>query len=235
MRKVFLFQIVAFGATGLGLNAQETKAPPASPGAAQAITAPSPAARGDDEKAIKALLDAFTKAFNAGDAKAVAATYTETAVVVDEEGERIEGRAAVRDQYAASFADHPGRQDRHPGRLAPLPRPGDGPRGRPHHDHAGRGCRCARDHPLHRRLRQARRPVAAGRRARRARARPHPPRPPQGAGVARRRLGQREPGRGRLHHLQVGQGRQLPRSRVHHEDRRASPCSRAPSGSAGTR
>ena len=108
MRKVFLFQIVAFGATGLGLNAQETKGPTGKSGGRAAITAPAPAARGEDEKAIKALLDAFTKGFDAGDAKAVAATYTETAVVIDEGGERIEGRAAVRDQYAAYFADHPG-------------------------------------------------------------------------------------------------------------------------------
>ena len=59
-------------------------------------------------EAIKALVDAFTKAFNAGDAKAVAATYTETALVVDERGGRVEGRGAIRDQYAASFADSPG-------------------------------------------------------------------------------------------------------------------------------
>jgi uncharacterized protein (TIGR02246 family) len=114
MKKVFPMLIVAFGATGLGVNAQETtKGPPARPGATPSTDAvkaavAAPAARGDDEKAIKALLDTFVKAFNAGDAKAVAATYTETAIVVDEEGARVEGRAAVRDQYAASFADNPG-------------------------------------------------------------------------------------------------------------------------------
>lgn len=65
-------------------------------------------ARGNDEKAIRTLLDAFTKAFNAGDAEAVAATYTENGIVVDEDGERIEGRAAIREQYARTFADDPG-------------------------------------------------------------------------------------------------------------------------------
>jgi uncharacterized protein (TIGR02246 family) len=99
MKKVILMLIVATGATGLVLKAQEaTKGPPARPDAA----------RGDDEKAIKTLLDAFTRAFNAGDATAAAATYTETAIVVDERGERTEGRAAIRDQYAGSFADNPG-------------------------------------------------------------------------------------------------------------------------------
>ncbi len=67
-----------------------------------------PVARGDDEKAIKALLDTFIRAFNAGDAAAAAATYSDTAVVVDETGERLEGRAALRSKYAASFADNPG-------------------------------------------------------------------------------------------------------------------------------
>ena len=67
-----------------------------------------PIARGDDEKAIKVLLDTFIKAFNAGNAAAAAATYSDTAVVVDEAGERLEGRAAIRTKYAASFADTPG-------------------------------------------------------------------------------------------------------------------------------
>ncbi len=59
-------------------------------------------------KAIKSLLEVFTKAFNAGDAAAVAATYSETAIVVDDQGDRIEGREAIRDEYASSFADSPG-------------------------------------------------------------------------------------------------------------------------------
>jgi uncharacterized protein (TIGR02246 family) len=116
MRKFFLMLAVATGASASGLNAQEsTKSQPAGPATKQspatetaAVTVTPPAARGEDEKAIKALLDAFVKAFNAGNAEAAAATYTETAVVVDEEGERIEGRAAIQDRYTASFADNPG-------------------------------------------------------------------------------------------------------------------------------
>ena len=115
----------------------------------------------------RTLLDAFTKAFNAGDAAAAAATYTETALVVDEEGERIEGRAAIRDQYAASFADNPGSKIAiqvdslrflgpetaiEEGRTTITP---------------SREARCTGDHPLHRRVRQARRPVAPGRGPRR--------------------------------------------------------------------
>ena len=119
MKKIFPMLIVALGASGSVLNAQEstkqelTRQEPARPATTQSPAA-QPAAvtpavdRGEDEKAIKALLDAFVKAFNAGNAEAAAATYTETAIVVDDEGERVEGRAAVRDLYTASFADNPG-------------------------------------------------------------------------------------------------------------------------------
>lgn len=126
MKKAFLVLIVASVATSLALNAQETKKSTQPRPGARLSTAPAktaatktaktaspapstaPGAREDDEKAIKALLDDFTKAFNSGDATAAAATYTETAIVIDEHGERIEGRAAIRDQYAGAFADDPG-------------------------------------------------------------------------------------------------------------------------------
>jgi uncharacterized protein (TIGR02246 family) len=70
--------------------------------------AAAPAERGDDQKAIAGLVAAFSKAFNGGDADAAAATFAEDALVVDEDGERTEGRAAIRAQLAASFADNPG-------------------------------------------------------------------------------------------------------------------------------
>lgn len=90
-----------------GSGAQETvksgkDAPATARVAAQA------ASQADDAKAIASLIASFTKAFNAGDAVAAAATYSEEALVVDEQGKRTEGRAAVRDQLAASFADNPG-------------------------------------------------------------------------------------------------------------------------------
>jgi uncharacterized protein (TIGR02246 family) len=116
MRRFFLILAVATVASGSGLNAQElTKSQPARPAIRQtaaaeaaSVTVTHPGARGEDEKAIKTLLDAFVKAFNAGNAQAAAATYTEMVVVVDAEGERIEGRAAIHDRYTASFVDNPG-------------------------------------------------------------------------------------------------------------------------------
>jgi uncharacterized protein (TIGR02246 family) len=71
------------------------------------VAAPS-TRQADDARAIAALVASFTRAFNAGDATAAAATYAEDALVVDEQSERTEGRAAVRDQLAASFAESPG-------------------------------------------------------------------------------------------------------------------------------
>jgi uncharacterized protein (TIGR02246 family) len=99
-----------------GLRAQEpTKkknSPPVANKKAAAATKPAAAvsktSQADDAKAIISLVASFTKAFNAGDAAAAAATFTEGALVVDEEGERTEGRAAIRDQLAALFADSPG-------------------------------------------------------------------------------------------------------------------------------
>ncbi len=64
--------------------------------------------RAGDAKAISALVEAFTKAFNAGDAGAAAATYAEDALVVDEQGERTEGRAAIKGRLTESFAESPG-------------------------------------------------------------------------------------------------------------------------------
>ena len=85
----------------------ERRSGPASAAATAKVAAPA-TRQADDAKAIAALVASFTKAFNAGDAAAAAATYAEDALVVDEQGERTEGRAAIRDQLAASFADNPG-------------------------------------------------------------------------------------------------------------------------------
>ncbi len=110
MKKFLAMLLVATAATGFAAGAQEPAKAPAAKAAAKPAgkAAVKPAAKVDDEAEIRALLDAFTKAFDAGDAEAAAATYSETAIVVDEAGERVEGRAAIRDRYAETFADNPG-------------------------------------------------------------------------------------------------------------------------------
>ncbi len=64
--------------------------------------------RPEDEKAIRAIAEAFTRAFNSGDAKAVAAFFTEDAEFIDEYGGLYQGRPAIEDFYAAMFQGRPG-------------------------------------------------------------------------------------------------------------------------------
>lgn len=90
------------------LNAPAQEASKTEPARRAPAKAASVVDRGDDERAIGALVEAFTKAFNAGDAAAVAATFTNEAMVVNEDGERTFGRGPIRDQFAASFKDYPG-------------------------------------------------------------------------------------------------------------------------------
>lgn len=114
---LFAAALVTAGGSLVAQQTQQGQAQrPATKGAApkaaapkQAVAAAAPApSREDEEKAIRALVDAFTKAFNAGDAAAAAATFTEDALVILEDGSRTEGREKITSQLAAAFADSPG-------------------------------------------------------------------------------------------------------------------------------
>ena len=85
------------------------------PGATQGAKPRSPAAvttaltdRPQDEKAIRAMADAFTRAFGAGDAKAVGAMYSEDAELIGDDGERAQGRPAIAQLYTSIFQARPG-------------------------------------------------------------------------------------------------------------------------------
>jgi uncharacterized protein (TIGR02246 family) len=67
-----------------------------------------PARESADEAAIRALVVEFTRAFNAGDAKAVAALFTEGARIATEGGRTVDGRPAVEALFASSFEADPG-------------------------------------------------------------------------------------------------------------------------------
>lgn len=56
---------------------------------------------------LKASATQFEKAFNAGDAKAIAAQFAEKAEAVDEDGEVIEGRDNIKARFEALFQDYP--------------------------------------------------------------------------------------------------------------------------------
>lgn len=91
--------LLTYGA-GDGLQA-------ADPAAKSPAASPTPGSDAE-EKAIRATAEDFTKAFNAGDAKAVAALWAPDAEYTDESGQAFQGRAAIEKEYADLFTEHRG-------------------------------------------------------------------------------------------------------------------------------
>lgn len=71
-------------------------------------TANSKAAPGPDEKAVRATAEAFTKAFNAGDAKTLGGLWASDAEYTDEAGNVLLGREAIEQEYAKLLKDNAG-------------------------------------------------------------------------------------------------------------------------------
>jgi uncharacterized protein (TIGR02246 family) len=61
----------------------------------------------EDEQAIRLAAANFSKAYNAGDAKAVAALFVERGEIVNEEGESVQGQAGIERTFAEIFQTHP--------------------------------------------------------------------------------------------------------------------------------
>jgi uncharacterized protein (TIGR02246 family) len=80
--------------------------PDAQQGKEQAGDKPA-ADRSADEAAIRANVTAFVRAYNAGDAKAVAALFTPNALIVDKEENTAEGRAAIEQTFKELLAAAP--------------------------------------------------------------------------------------------------------------------------------
>ncbi len=66
-----------------------------------------PTDRPEDEKAIRATADAFVRAYNSGDAKALASLFAPESEVIDEFGDRIVGPDKIKDEYSALFESTP--------------------------------------------------------------------------------------------------------------------------------
>ena len=64
--------------------------------------------RAGDEQALRALVAEFTRAFNAGEVKAVAALFSSDTRMVTPTGRVINGRAAIEQLFASSFEEFPG-------------------------------------------------------------------------------------------------------------------------------
>lgn len=81
-------------------------------------TLPDDASNPAELAAIRETETSFKKAFDAGDAHAVAAHWTADGELIDESGRRVQGRDAIEKEYAAFFAANPGiRIDSHIDRL----------------------------------------------------------------------------------------------------------------------
>jgi uncharacterized protein (TIGR02246 family) len=79
---------------------------PAKTDAAPAASAPAPA-RQQDEKAIRLAAEAFAKAYNAGNAKAIASLFVADGQIVSEEGQSTQGRDGIEEVFAGIFKEHP--------------------------------------------------------------------------------------------------------------------------------
>jgi uncharacterized protein (TIGR02246 family) len=103
MRTAWLLSGLTVAALGVGMaSASGASDPP--PAAASAAARPLSA----DEQAIRDTVAAFTRAFNAGDARQVADLYTPEARLIGVHGNVVEGRAAIEQDFAETFRAQPG-------------------------------------------------------------------------------------------------------------------------------
>lgn len=77
-------------------------------GSALTAGAQAPDSKAEDEKAIRSAVDTFVAAFAKGDAKALAALFTERGEAIDVGGEAIRGRDELEAHYAQRFESSPG-------------------------------------------------------------------------------------------------------------------------------
>ncbi len=73
----------------------------------QAASTAEPAGRADDEKSIRAGIEAFSQSFQQNDARTIAEMFADDGEAVNLEGGTIQGRAALLDHYASRFAEMP--------------------------------------------------------------------------------------------------------------------------------
>jgi uncharacterized protein (TIGR02246 family) len=98
---------VLVGPSVLSQSEPAKQATPAGRSGQDAGKAPPAADRSADEAAIRANVAQFVKAYNAGDAKAVAALFTPDGQIVDKEGNAAEGREAIAQTFGDLFAATP--------------------------------------------------------------------------------------------------------------------------------
>jgi uncharacterized protein (TIGR02246 family) len=106
MRRIVVSMGVIAGLSAVVAQSVQSQTKQASP-TVRSVTG---ADRSADEAAIRANIAQFVKAYNAGDAKAVAALFTPDGQAVDKEGNDAEGREAIAQTFAELFAAMPKKQ-----------------------------------------------------------------------------------------------------------------------------
>lgn len=104
MRRQFFAVVLGGLATGLVLSQVPLSLPARSQDAGGGSKTAPPASELDS---LKTSASEFEKAYNAGDAKAIAAQFAEHAEVIDDGGQVIAGRAGIEARFAALFKEHP--------------------------------------------------------------------------------------------------------------------------------
>src|SRR5437588_6017151 len=113
MRRILFSIGVMVGLSAVVLQSVRSQSEPAKQASAAGRLAQNegkarPRANGSaDEAAIQANIARFVKAYNAGDAKAVAALFTPDGQIVDKQGNVAESRDAIAKTFTRLFAEMP--------------------------------------------------------------------------------------------------------------------------------
>jgi uncharacterized protein (TIGR02246 family) len=113
MRRILVCLGVMIGLSAVVVLAVQSRPGPAKQAsAAEPLPPDEPKAQASadssaDEETIRANIAKFVKAYNAGDAKAVAALFTVDGQIEDKDGDKTDGRAAIEEDFAEMFAGAP--------------------------------------------------------------------------------------------------------------------------------
>ena len=116
MRRILISSGIIVGCLAVVLQSVQSQSEPTRPSSPAVRSGQDegkarPAAdRSADEAAIRANIAQFVKAYNAGDAKAVAALFAADGQIVDKEGNESEGREAIAKAFSELFTATPKKQ-----------------------------------------------------------------------------------------------------------------------------
>jgi uncharacterized protein (TIGR02246 family) len=105
MRHTILIIALAIAGVATAYNSAAQQVGRPAP-AAQSVSAAQPAYQ-QDEQAIRQAADAFTKSYNAKDAKTLASLFASNAEIVDENGNAFQGRENIERVFDGIFKVHP--------------------------------------------------------------------------------------------------------------------------------